>query len=98
MASEQEKAQRVMEPFTTVQQVIIQPTATLSMMFLVYGMYIIIFGASLNVLWHRRESSASKAYMKWIVALFVLTAIHNATEAWINIDQTIVTSVTHGSA
>ncbi|KAK1224817.1 hypothetical protein PQX77_012263 [Marasmius sp. AFHP31] len=91
MASEEEKAQRVMEPFTTVQQVIVQPTATLSMMFLVYGMYIIIFGTSLNVLWHRRESSASKAYMNWIIALFVLTAIHNATEAWINIDQTIVT-------
>ncbi|KAJ8085630.1 hypothetical protein PM082_004448 [Marasmius tenuissimus] len=99
MASEQEIARKVTEPFTSVQSVIAKPIATLSLMFLVYGgltpmlsmlgllsadmgtfagMYIIIFGLSINVLWYHRESSASRAYTRWIIALFVLNTICNA--------------------
>ncbi|KAJ8085714.1 hypothetical protein PM082_004532 [Marasmius tenuissimus] len=55
------------------------------------GMYIIIFGLSLNILWHRRGSSASKAYARWIIILFILVTIFNATMAWIEIDQTLIT-------
>ncbi|KAJ8085651.1 hypothetical protein PM082_004469 [Marasmius tenuissimus] len=53
-------------------------------------MYIIIFGLLLNILWRRRESLASKAYTRWIVALFVLTTIFTATTVWIQIDETLV--------
>ncbi|KAK1225749.1 hypothetical protein PQX77_011292 [Marasmius sp. AFHP31] len=60
-------------------------------MFLIYGMYIIIFGLSVNILWRRRESSASKAYIRWIVALFVLTTIYIAANLWLYMDQTLVT-------
>ncbi|KAJ8085684.1 hypothetical protein PM082_004502 [Marasmius tenuissimus] len=89
MSSETEMEQ-TLEPFTSVQVVIVQPIATLSVLFLVYGMYIIIFGLSLNVLWRRRDSTASKVYMKWIIVLFVLTNIYDAVTTWIYISQTLV--------
>ena len=54
-------------------------------------MYIIIFGMSLNVLWRRRDSAASKTYTRWIVALFILTSIYIAATIWIYMDQTLVT-------
>ncbi|KAJ8085608.1 hypothetical protein PM082_004426 [Marasmius tenuissimus] len=59
-------------------------------MSLVYGMYIIIYGLSINILWRRRESSASRAYARWITALFILTAIYNASTIWIYIDGALV--------
>ncbi|KAK1215258.1 hypothetical protein PQX77_022143, partial [Marasmius sp. AFHP31] len=91
MASEQEMAKEALEAYTSVGQVIVVPISTMSVMFLVYGMYIIIFGLSLNILWRRRESPASKSYMRWIIILFVLTTIYNATVVWIEIDQTLDT-------
>ncbi|KAJ8095449.1 hypothetical protein PM082_023219 [Marasmius tenuissimus] len=90
MASEQEIAKQALEAYTSIDKVIIQPITTFSVMFLVYGMYIIIFGLSLNVLWHRHKSSASKAYMRWIIALFVLITISNATAMWIHTDETLI--------
>ncbi|KAJ8090920.1 hypothetical protein PM082_024844 [Marasmius tenuissimus] len=82
MASDEEIVQQAVEPYTSIGQVIVYPIATLSSMFLVYGMYIIIFGLTINILWHRQESSASKAYMRWIIALFLLTTISNTAFLW----------------
>ncbi|KAJ8085697.1 hypothetical protein PM082_004515 [Marasmius tenuissimus] len=79
MASEQELAKQAVEAYTSVEMVIVQPIATFSSVLLVYGMYIIIFGLSINVLWRRRGSPGSKAYARWIIALFALTTIFNAT-------------------
>ncbi|KAJ8085673.1 hypothetical protein PM082_004491 [Marasmius tenuissimus] len=90
MNSEAEDAKQAVEAFTSVEIVIVQPIVTLSTMFLVYGMYIIIFGLSINILWRNRKSSASKAYTRWIIALFVLTTIYIATTVWINVDQTLL--------
>ncbi|KAK1220891.1 hypothetical protein PQX77_016312 [Marasmius sp. AFHP31] len=91
MASEEDIAyQVVLEPYTSVSTVIVFPIAFLSSMFLLYGMYIIIFGLSINILWRRRESSASKAYMRWIIALFVLTTINNVFGVRTNMDQILV--------
>ncbi|KAK1216272.1 hypothetical protein PQX77_021108 [Marasmius sp. AFHP31] len=91
MASEEDNARQiVMEDLTTVSNVIVLPIAYLSSMFLLYGMYIIIFGLSINILWRRRESSASKAYMRWIITLFVLTTIYSAVNVWIWMDQSLL--------
>ncbi|KAK1217160.1 hypothetical protein PQX77_020192 [Marasmius sp. AFHP31] len=90
MSSETENMQQALEPFTSIQVVIIQLIATLSAMFLVYGMYVIIFGLSLNVLWRRRDSAASKVYTRWVIVLFVLTSIYNAANVWIYMSQTLV--------
>ncbi|KAJ8089601.1 hypothetical protein PM082_014857 [Marasmius tenuissimus] len=88
MASEEEIAQQVAEPFTSSGQVIVFPIATFLLMFLVYGMYTIIFGLSINVLWSRHETPASKTYMRWIIALFILITINIATTMWIYMNQT----------
>ncbi|KAK1220458.1 hypothetical protein PQX77_016776 [Marasmius sp. AFHP31] len=89
MASKQEIAKQALEPFTSIEQVIVYPISTLLVMFLMYGMYIIIFGLSLNVLWQRRESSASKSYLRWIITLFVLITINNAGILWNQMGQTL---------
>ncbi|KAJ8090974.1 hypothetical protein PM082_024898 [Marasmius tenuissimus] len=48
MSSEQQAAKQAVEAYTTVESVIVKPIAMFSVMFLVYGMYIILFGLSLN--------------------------------------------------
>ncbi|KAK1217540.1 hypothetical protein PQX77_019805 [Marasmius sp. AFHP31] len=88
MTSEQEIAKEAVEPYTSVEIMIVQPITSLSFF---EGMYIIIFGLSLGILWHRRESSASRSYMGWIIALFVLTTISNGTTMWIIMDETLDT-------
>ncbi|KAK1216594.1 hypothetical protein PQX77_020768 [Marasmius sp. AFHP31] len=88
MASEQDIAKQAVEAYTSVGNVIVYPISTLSVMSLVYGVYIIIFGLSLDVLWHR-SSPASKAYTRWIIALFVLNTISNASIGWLQIGQAL---------
>ncbi|KAK1225432.1 hypothetical protein PQX77_011634 [Marasmius sp. AFHP31] len=105
MSSETENMQQALEPFTSIQVVIVQPIATLSAMFLVYDELetcdpqataehihrnVMIFGLSLNVLWRRRDSAASKVYTRWVIVLFVLTSIYNAANVWIYMSQTLV--------
>ncbi|KAK1228984.1 hypothetical protein PQX77_007973, partial [Marasmius sp. AFHP31] len=91
MASEEDNARQiVMEDLTTVSNVIVLPIAYLSSMFLLYGMYIIIFGLSIDILWRRRESSASKVYMRWMIALFVLVTIFNVVNVWTWMNDTLV--------
>ncbi|KAK1223429.1 hypothetical protein PQX77_013697 [Marasmius sp. AFHP31] len=89
MALDEESVKQAMEPYTSIQMVVVKPIATLSVLCLIYGTYIMIFGLSINNLWRRRESPASNAYMKWIIALFVLTTIFNVTLVWIHVDQTL---------
>ncbi|KAJ8077912.1 hypothetical protein PM082_002353 [Marasmius tenuissimus] len=69
------------EPFLTVQQVIVLPIATLSCMFLVYGMYTIVFGLCMHVLC-RRQSSSSRLYSVCTVCLFALGSIFVASEVY----------------
>ncbi|KAJ8085675.1 hypothetical protein PM082_004493 [Marasmius tenuissimus] len=90
MSSGEQIARQYVEVHTSVKTVIIQPITTFSSMFLIYGMYIIIFGLSINILWCRRESPTSKAYMRWIIALFILITIYNAATIWLYMDQTLV--------
>ncbi|KAK1235600.1 hypothetical protein PQX77_001165 [Marasmius sp. AFHP31] len=90
MASEQEFAKQAVEAYTSVKMVIVQPILTFSSVLLVYGMYIIIFGLSVNVLWRRRDSPGSKAYTRWIIALFALTTIFNATTVWLYMKHALV--------
>ncbi|KAJ8075487.1 hypothetical protein PM082_021117 [Marasmius tenuissimus] len=86
MASEEISKQTYTSAAKTI---IIRCIATLSSMFLVFGMYVIIFGLSIKILWHRRESHASKAYTRWIIALFVLTTIYNASAVWLYTEDTL---------
>ncbi|KAK1226998.1 hypothetical protein PQX77_010007 [Marasmius sp. AFHP31] len=90
MAADTENLEQKLEPYTTVQLVIVRPIATLSVLFLVYGMYVIIFGLSLNVLWRRRSNATLKQYMRCIIVLFVLTNIYDAATTSISISQTLV--------
>ncbi|KAK1222754.1 hypothetical protein PQX77_014394 [Marasmius sp. AFHP31] len=91
MASEAEIVKQLIEPFTSIGQVIVFPIATMLSMFLIYGIYIIILGLSINVLWGRRaESPGSKAYMRWIIALFVLATIINALTVWHYMNEALI--------
>ncbi|KAJ8085707.1 hypothetical protein PM082_004525 [Marasmius tenuissimus] len=90
MASKEEIVQQIVEPFTSVGYVIVKPIATLSAQLLIYGLYIVIFGLCLDVLCRRRDSHASKAYMRWIIVLFVLNTIFNANSMWYEIDLALI--------
>ncbi|KAK1228029.1 hypothetical protein PQX77_008944 [Marasmius sp. AFHP31] len=90
MTSEEEIAQQAVEAYTSVAADIVGPMAILLPMSLMYGIYIIIFGLCINVLWQRRDSPASRAYTRWIIALFVLETIYVASNVWVQVDQAVI--------
>ncbi|KAJ8085696.1 hypothetical protein PM082_004514 [Marasmius tenuissimus] len=90
MSSEPESMKQTLERLTSAQVVIVQPVATLSVGRPFPGMYIMISGLSLNVLWRRRSSAASRVHVRWIIILFILININNAAGVWIYVCQTLV--------
>ncbi|KAJ8077910.1 hypothetical protein PM082_002351 [Marasmius tenuissimus] len=65
-------------PYISVQNVIVKPIATLSALFIVYGMYIIVFGLCFHVLLRRRKSGLG-LYLICTVSLFVLATMYVAS-------------------
>ncbi|KAK1221511.1 hypothetical protein PQX77_015630 [Marasmius sp. AFHP31] len=80
---------QALEPYFSVQTVIIRPIGSLSLMFLFYGIYVVTFEISLNVAFRRREPTASKVFMNGVVSLFVLITVINAALAWSMTSDTI---------
>ncbi|KAK1221602.1 hypothetical protein PQX77_015615 [Marasmius sp. AFHP31] len=80
MASRQDKLEEALGPYLTVQSVIVKPIATLSLMFLIYGMYTIIFGLCMHVLHQRR--SCSGLYPVCTVLLFAFASLYVALYAY----------------
>ncbi|KAK1223920.1 hypothetical protein PQX77_013199 [Marasmius sp. AFHP31] len=68
-------------PYLTVRNVIVSPIATLSSMFLVYGMYTIIFGLCIHVLFHRKGPRLT-LYLICTITLFVLATLTVASKAF----------------
>ncbi|KAK1223924.1 hypothetical protein PQX77_013203 [Marasmius sp. AFHP31] len=66
---------QIVEPFFTVRDVIVSPIATLSLMFLVYGIYTVVFGLCTHVL-YRRKRSGSGIYLICTISLFVLATFY----------------------
>lgn len=68
-------------PFVSAGSIITGPIATLATMFLVYGIYCVVFGLSIQALfWHK--TSIHKLYKGCSVALFVLATISVAVNTW----------------
>ncbi|KAK1219997.1 hypothetical protein PQX77_017259 [Marasmius sp. AFHP31] len=75
----------------TTQNVIVKPISTLSVMYITYGVYIIIFGLSIHVLAKRKSTvSPSKLYMWCTVSLFALNTVGVAVNSLGYIHQAIV--------
>ncbi|KAF9265057.1 hypothetical protein L218DRAFT_986620 [Marasmius fiardii PR-910] len=61
-------------PFLIAEQVITRPLSTLSVMFAIYGIYVMVFGLAIRVL-SRRDGPSSRLYMGWSINLFVLSTL-----------------------
>ncbi|KAK7040899.1 hypothetical protein VNI00_009495 [Paramarasmius palmivorus] len=61
-------------PYLTVEKTIILPISSLSAMYFVYGIYVLLFGTYLYMM-RKREKGANQLYLWLTVALFVLTTI-----------------------
>ncbi|KAK1230633.1 hypothetical protein PQX77_006263 [Marasmius sp. AFHP31] len=90
MASDGRSHKERVQPWLTTQQVIVFPISTLSLMFLTYGVYIMIFGLSIRVLTRRRDNPAPKLYLWCTIVLFVLDTIFVALDAVGYIQGTLV--------
>ncbi|KAK1223224.1 hypothetical protein PQX77_013903 [Marasmius sp. AFHP31] len=77
------------ETYLTAELVIVHPIVTLSAMFLVYGMYIIVFGSCTSIL-YRRKGPSFGLYMTCTICLFVLASITIGFEVFGEINQTLV--------
>ncbi|KAJ8077834.1 hypothetical protein PM082_002274 [Marasmius tenuissimus] len=87
--SSSDELEEFVGPFITVQEVVVAPIATLSTMFVVYGMYTIIFGLCMQVL-HRRKTAKSGLYLTCTISLFVLANIYVWAAVWGMARQTIL--------
>ncbi|KAJ8085683.1 hypothetical protein PM082_004501 [Marasmius tenuissimus] len=85
-----EPIEQTLQPYLSVQSVIIRPLATLSLMFLVYGTYVMIFGLSLNAVFRRGDSLASRLYINGVISLFALITITNSTIVWYTTHDALV--------
>ncbi|KAF9254499.1 hypothetical protein L218DRAFT_992292 [Marasmius fiardii PR-910] len=73
--------ERHLAPFLTAEQVITLTLSTLSVMFAIYGIYAMVFGLAIRVLF-RRDGPSSRLYMGWSISLFVLATLYTATYTW----------------
>ncbi|KAJ8087395.1 hypothetical protein PM082_006225 [Marasmius tenuissimus] len=70
-------------PELSSMNVITRTVSTLSVMFLVYGIYLMVFGASIKTTWRDKARVPNSAlYLGGTVSLFVLATIANAIETW----------------
>ncbi|KAF9265097.1 hypothetical protein L218DRAFT_957781 [Marasmius fiardii PR-910] len=81
--------EHILAPYLTAGQVITHPLSSLSVMFALYGIYVMVFGLAIRVL-SRRDGPSSKLYMGWSISLFVLATLHTATYAWASSRETMI--------
>ncbi|KAG7088994.1 hypothetical protein E1B28_012940 [Marasmius oreades] len=80
---------QTLSEFLTAQQVVILPIATLSAIFLVYGVYAIIFGLCIQIL-HRRKQSQLGLYRICTIVLFILASIRVVLDTYGYTRQAII--------
>ncbi|KAJ8092864.1 hypothetical protein PM082_023497 [Marasmius tenuissimus] len=71
-------------PFLSFQACVVQTVSTLSVLCLVYGIYMVIFGLAIRVL-YRCDTPSSKLYLGFTLVLFALTTFANVMAIWKNI-------------
>ncbi|KAL0059385.1 hypothetical protein AAF712_013863 [Marasmius tenuissimus] len=82
--------EQIVAPYTTVQTGVVQTVTTLSVLFLIYGIYIMLFGLAMRILL-RRGTPSSGLYLGFTVSLFVLATVDNLFIVWGLIqDSTII--------
>ncbi|KAJ8073049.1 hypothetical protein PM082_019917 [Marasmius tenuissimus] len=73
----------LLEPYLTSYHVIVYPTLTLSLMTLVYGVYIPTFISAIHSLVTRGKAlPSSNIYLIGSISLFILATLFAGTEAW----------------
>ncbi|EEB90885.1 hypothetical protein MPER_10849, partial [Moniliophthora perniciosa FA553] len=70
-----ETLEEVLEPFISVQSLITAPMITLTLMFFIYGLYVLIFGACVRILYYRKGSPNRALYLGGSTVLFALVTI-----------------------
>ncbi|KAK7441036.1 hypothetical protein VKT23_016818 [Stygiomarasmius scandens] len=86
MASESEFV-----PELSSESVITQPISTLSLMFFVYGIYPMIFGACIQTTWRDKDRLPNSTfYLAGTTSLFILATIANAFETWEYVRQATI--------
>ncbi|KAK1234070.1 hypothetical protein PQX77_002736 [Marasmius sp. AFHP31] len=69
----------VTKPFLTAENTIVMPIATLSALFVVYGMYAIVFGLCMLV-FSRRKDSKHSLYLICTISLFAFASLYVVME------------------
>ncbi|KAK7028072.1 hypothetical protein VNI00_015023 [Paramarasmius palmivorus] len=81
--------EELLGPFLTVEQVVILPITTLSVMYLVYGIYIVFSGQCIHELVVNRDRPNRRLYLGWTISLFVMITITDAFFTVNYVQQTI---------
>ncbi|THU81271.1 hypothetical protein K435DRAFT_972404 [Dendrothele bispora CBS 962.96] len=79
-----------LEPFLSVEASITEPLSTLSLMFFIYGIYVMIFGQCMRALYRSPNRPNTRFYLIGSVTLFVLGTIRNVAEAWLIARQAVM--------
>ncbi|KAJ8085606.1 hypothetical protein PM082_004424 [Marasmius tenuissimus] len=89
-SSSQDGIKQALAPVFEGHAVIVSPISTLSVMFLVYGIYLVVFGLSIHVLCRPDRPNSSKLYLGCTISLFVLATAFVISTGWSAIRQTII--------
>ncbi|KAK1228046.1 hypothetical protein PQX77_008925 [Marasmius sp. AFHP31] len=78
-------------PELSSENVITRTVSTLSVMFFVYGIYMMVFGASVKITWRdKARVPNSTLYLGGTVSLFILATVANAIETWEYVRQATI--------
>ncbi|KAK7464976.1 hypothetical protein VKT23_006184 [Stygiomarasmius scandens] len=77
-----------LEPWFTNEVMIVQPLASLTVTWFVYGFYLALFILALHNL-HKYSRKNQQLYLTWTVLLFFLCTLNNVFETWYRVRQAI---------
>ncbi|KAF9258327.1 hypothetical protein L218DRAFT_990613 [Marasmius fiardii PR-910] len=80
--------EQILAPWFTTEVMIVQPVASLTVTWFVYGFYIGLFIVALNNL-YKYHPANHNLYLTWTILLFFLCTLNNIVETWYRVRQAI---------
>ncbi|KAJ8074383.1 hypothetical protein PM082_015283 [Marasmius tenuissimus] len=74
----------------SVQRIIVEPIISMSIQFIAYGFYVLLFGMCIRTLLRKEPGSTRKLFLWWSIVLFILATISAGCELYRFIAKTVL--------
>ncbi|KAK1228272.1 hypothetical protein PQX77_008687 [Marasmius sp. AFHP31] len=95
--SSSSELEELLAPYLKVDQIVTRPISTLTVLFFLYGIHVVVSGLAIRILLVRRDGcgDGAKLYLPCTIALLVLITVYTGLSAW---EYSRETSVQFGAA